>query len=241
MKTKPKRNNRPSSLLFTAATAIPLALATTSQAAVLVGFDGGWSSGGATATQSSNGASGSASTTSGQWFPNNDAASTDGTFGTLAGATTATGPASSGIFVRQVGGDMQFTITAGSTALTLEAFHFDAKLRRPSAPDDWSVEVIAGSSITVGPIGSGTLNTTLGGSPGPADHDDIDIDLTGLPDNQLAAAESATFQVSFSGGTAGNNGAQTFFDNVAVSGVPEPSTFSLLALALGFAATRRRR
>jgi hypothetical protein len=83
------------------------------------------------------------------------------------------------------------------------------------------------------------------GSPGPSDHDDFDLDLTGLADNVLDPGESATFRISFSGGTVSNTDQKTYLDNVAISGtsvpIPEPASLAMGLVGLTLVIARRHR
>lgn len=215
-----------------------LTLASSSRAAVLAGWDS-WTAGGRTATTITTGITAFSTEGAGDWREAAQAASNDGTFGTVAGASTFTGNNSTGTHIGQTtsSGNYSFTITAGTVPLTLEGFHFDARRKRAGSPAAWVAEVISGS-ITHGQLGSGNLGNTLGAA-GPSDHDDFDFDLTSLADNILAPGESATFRISFSGGTISNTDQITFLDNVAITGIPEP-TAALLG-AIGMLGLLRRR
>lgn len=117
---------------------------------------------------------------------------------------------------------------------------------RPNAPRAYQLNVLSGD-ITNGTVFTSIDDeiTHLGGNlVGHDQHDEIDLDLSALADNTLAAGESAVIQVAFSSGTGSGGGHHLFLDNVAVSGdfaaIPEPSSILLLALSglgLGF---RRR-
>ncbi len=176
-----------------------------------------WASGSENATVANFGASGTATET-GDWRESNAAASNDGTYGSLVtGASTSTASAGTGTYIGITGdGSLSFTITAGENALALSSFHFDAKRKRSNSPENWLVEVIAGN-ITLGTIASGTLDDILGAT-GPTDHDDFDLNLATLTDNELLPGESATIRISFTGGDPTNTDQQTYFDNVAITG-----------------------
>ena len=229
----------PRTLFLTAA--IPFSIST-SQAAIIAGWDS-WTNGSQAATQTSGGATGTFSENSGDWRLANEAASTDGTFGTLAGASNATGT-SAGIQVFTGSGALDFTITAGTNDLILESFNFDLGRKRNSSPRNWAAEIVSGP-ITAGSLGSGGLST-LGG-PGPRDLQDFDRDLTGLADNVLEAGQTAVFRIAVSGGN-GANDQRSYADNVALVGtvvpnavIPEPSGILLSALGLTSMLLRRKR
>lgn len=217
------------------------------QADVLVGWET-WASGGEAPSVVLGDITGS-SQEFGDWRENNAAASTDGTFGTLAGASSTTGPASSGTYLGQTPvngqsiGSYNFTITAGAEGLILESFHFDARRKRSNSATTWTVSSVAGD-IELTTIQSGSLGSALGGV-GPTDHLDFDIDLTGLTDNVLAAGQTATFKINFTGGgSANNNDQHTYLDNVAIAGtvvpIPEPTSLALLGLGSLLIARRRQ-
>jgi hypothetical protein len=58
-------------------------------------------------------------------------------------------------------------------------------------------------------------------------HDDINIDMTGLADHTLAPGESAVIQVAFSNGTGSGGGHHLFVDNVAFLGAIEETAVLL--------------
>jgi MYXO-CTERM domain-containing protein len=216
-----------------------LALSPSAHAAVLAGWET-WTAGGRSATTVATGVTAFSTEGAGDWREASQAASNDGTFGTVSGASTATGAAASGTHIGQTtsSGEYTFTITAGAVPLTLEGFHFDARRKRAGSPAAWVAAVISGN-ITIGQLGNGTLGNTLG-TVGPSDHDDFNFDLTALADNLLAPGESATFRISFSGGTVSNTDQITYLDNVAITGIPEPGAALLGGLGL-LALLRRRR
>jgi hypothetical protein len=225
--------------------AISLIAMPSSMAAVLAGWDT-WASGGESPTVTSFNAAGSASE-EGDWREASAAASNDGTFGTLAGADSATGAAASGTYIGVSDnngtptGAYNFTVSAGINGLIIESFHFDARRKRSNSATTWSLSV-TGGSISLGSVASGSLGSALG-SVGPSDHLDFDIDLTGLLDNELTSGESATFRLVFSGGSYSNADQHTYLDNVAIVGsaIPEPSAVLLGVLgALGLLQRRRR-
>lgn len=219
--------------------ALVLALPMTADAGLVVGWET-WSSGSENATITNGDATGVATETGGDWREQSEAASTDGTFGTLAGAAVNTSGTHIGVTTGS--GSYDFTVTAGTNGLVLETFHFDAQRKRNGSPENWVVLTQDGAITTGIQLGNGTLSTL--GTGGPSDHADFDLDLTGLADNTLDPGESATFRISFSGGNPFNTDQKTFLDNVAISGtsvpVPEPVSMTLLGLG-GLLALRRRR
>ncbi|MDQ8188953.1 PEP-CTERM sorting domain-containing protein [Roseibacillus persicicus] len=210
-------------------------------------------------------ATATASATGGDWS-NSDGtgrgSSDDGTWGTTdLGTPSSTvsdvGSANFTLTNAKTDGQITITIVNGSGLdIDLDSFHFDALAFRPKAARTYSVNVLAGSDITVGTVASSEGNpqndnstndiTHLGGSlSGHNQHDDLDIDLTGLADSILEAGGTAIFQLAFSNGVGDSSGGHhLFLDNVAVSGdfipIPEPSSIALLGLS-GLALLRRRR
>ena len=144
----------------------------------------------------------------------------DGTFGTVAGASTDTSTALSGsIRVAGAGSyfiDVQVT-NDRSPEIELGGFHFDAWRAWNGAPQIWSLEVLPGGSIPAGAVGGGVLENK-GASPagGAADYDDLDVSLPGF---KLSFGETAVFRLTLGGATAG---AYTYIDNVAVTGTAKP-------------------
>lgn len=213
-------------------------------------------------------ASATASASSGAWSISDSSgdpgrgSSGDTTWGTFDGngiqasAVTDVGPANFTVTNGRPSAEVTLTITNnGAADIDLETFHMDVVAFRPNAPRTYSLNVLAGSDITVGtviasdgmPMNDNSTNdiTHLGGGLGTGHdvHDDLDLSLAGLADNTLANGESAIIQIAFSNGTGSGGGHHLFLDNVAISGtvVPEPATLSLLAFAsLGIMASRRK-
>ena len=141
-------------------------------------------------------------------------------------------------------GELTFTITNGRTGdVDLSSFHIDALAFRPNAARTYALNVISGD-LTIGnvftsdvPSSDNSTNaiTHVGGDlltdnadPLTHDqHDDIDIDMTGLADHTLAAGESAVIQIAFSNGTGSGGGHHLFIENIAFSGDVAPSEFLL--------------
>jgi len=214
-------------------------------------------------------ATATASASSGNWAITDSGgdpgrgSSVDTTWGTFDGngvpasAVTNVGVANFTVTNGRPSAEVTLTITNGGTVdLDLATFHMDVVAFRPNAPRTYTLEVLSGD-ITNGvvfasagtPMNDNSTNdiTHLGGGLGTGHdvHDDLDIDLSFLADNTLAAGESTTIQIAFSNGTGSGGGHHLFLDNLAVSGdfvtIPEPSSILLLgfgALALGF---RRRK
>ena len=167
--------------------------------------------------------------------------------GNLASTVTNVGVANFTVTNGRPSAEVSFTITNGGTVdLDLATFHMDVVAFRPNAPRAYQLNVLSGD-ITNGTVFTSIDDeiTHLGGNlVGHDQHDEIDLDLSALADNTLAAGESAVIQIAFSSGTGSGGGHHLFLDNVAVSGdfaaIPEPSSILLLALSglgLGF---RRR-
>lgn len=210
-------------------------------------------------------ATATASASSGNWSISDSSgrgSSGDTTWGTFDGngvpasAVTDVGPANFTVTNGRPSAEVTLTITNnGAADIDLETFHMDVVAFRPNAPRTYSLNVLAGSDITVGtvvasdgmPMNDNSTNdiTHIGGGLGTGHdvHDDLDLSLAGLADNTLANGESAIIQIAFSDGTGSGGGHHLFLDNVAVSGnvIPEPATMSLLALAgIGILAGRRK-
>lgn len=158
-----------------------------------------------------------------------------GTFdgnGIAASSVTDMGTANMTATNAKVDAEVTFTITNnGTNDLTLDAFHMDVSAFRFKAPRIYSLDVLAGSDITVGnifasegnPMNNNSTNdithhSTTGLNPEHDFHEDLDIDMSGLADNTLAGGETAIIQIFFSGGHGDNSGGHhLFLDNVAFS------------------------
>ncbi|MDF7823457.1 hypothetical protein P4B35_05490 [Pontiellaceae bacterium B12227] len=157
---------------------------------------------------------------------NSDAASTDGSFGTLVSPAADITNESHGDGTRMNNGasaTYEFTITDTSgTAKDLTTFHFDTATFRPQSARGWTLSVLSGD-ITSGVVASGTNAHVAGGV---ADWEDYDLDLTGLADNTLDANGTVIFELAFipvsTGGTAGHH---QYLDNVGISSVSGGSAY----------------
>jgi hypothetical protein len=215
-------------------------------ATLIAGWDS-WSSSSApvsTATVSGVTATAMASGTGGNWSNsdnNGRGSSKDMTWGSFDGngdaANFATnqGPDNLTLTNGLSDGELTFTITNNGTGdVDLNSFHMDAVAFRPNAARTYALNVLSGD-MTIGnvftsdaPASNNSTNaiTHLGGSLLTDDldplthdqHDDIDIDMTGLSDHTLAPGESAVIQIAFSNGTGSGGGHHLFLDNVAFSG-----------------------
>jgi hypothetical protein len=125
-------------------------------------------------------------------------------------------------------GDLTFTITnVGVVDFDLNSFHMDALAFRPNAARTYALNVVSGD-MTNGNVFTSAEDaiTSLAGGllTDDADvlthdqHDDIDIDMSGLVDHTLGSGESAVIQIAFSGGIGSGGGHHLFLDNVAFSG-----------------------
>jgi hypothetical protein len=74
---------------------------------------------------------------------------------------------------------------------------------------------------------SGGLLTSDSDPAAHDQHDDIDIDMTGLADHTLAAGESVVLEIAFSNGTGSGGGHHLFVDNIALSGASVAATVLL--------------
>lgn len=182
-------------------------------------------------------ATASASGTGGDWTnldSDGRGSSIDGTWGTfnlgVPASMVTTGSANLTLTNGKTDGQITFTIVndgLDAVDLELEAFRFDAVAFRPNAARAYELVVLPGSSITEGVVftsaddeithlGSGLL--TNDSDAGVHDqHDDIDIDLTGLADSTLEVGGTAIIQLVFSSGTGSGGGHHLFLDNIALT------------------------
>jgi hypothetical protein len=219
---------------------------------VLAGWDNFDNAATPTVTTIAAGVTATAAVTGPDWS-NNDGSgrgsSKDTTWGTDAGPAAAdAGTTGIGVNLTLTNGastgGLTFTITnGGAIDLRLNSFHMDALAFRPNAARSYALNVVSGD-MTIGnvftsaaPANDNSTNaiTHLGGGLLTDDldtsthnqHDDIDIDLTGLPDHTLAPGESAVIQIAFSNGTGSGGGHHLFLDNVAFNGAFEATTVLL--------------
>ncbi|VGO12517.1 hypothetical protein PDESU_01070 [Pontiella desulfatans] len=152
----------------------------------------------------------------------------DGTWGTHAGppaasATTDVHGCNFALTNAKTNGQITVTINnAGTEDIALGAFHFDAVAFRSKAARTYALNVLDGSDVTAGNVFTSPTDaiTDLGGDlVGHDQHDEIDIDLTGLADNVLEAGGTAILQIMFTGGAGdGSGGHHLFVDNLGLSG-----------------------
>ena len=170
--------------------------------------------------------------------------STDGTIGNItpdAPATVSTATATTSESYRWVNGgnasfDFVITDTSG-TSRDLGTFHFDAGATRPNAASDWELFQVDGATATS--ISTGAVGVTSG--TGVPAYESFDIPLGSVA---LAANDSVTFRLAFTGGTAGSSGHHGHLDNVGISAavaIPEPSSLALLGVAGVCGMVRRRK
>ncbi|MBK1825465.1 hypothetical protein [Haloferula rosea] len=182
-------------------------------------------------------ASASASTATGNWSRTDDGgsgrgSSGDQTWGSFGGngvlASAVTSGSSSNLTALNGVTDAELTLTVtnnGPTDWELDAFHMDVIAFRPNAPRTYELEVVSGD-VTQGVVFTSADDeiSELGGSLSGSndDHDEVDIDLSGLADSTLETGGSAVFRITFSSGTGSGGGHHLFLDNVAVSGATVP-------------------
>ena len=203
---------------------------------LIVGWDNFDDAAAPTVTSSAAGVTATTVITGSGWS-NNDGSgrgsSKDATWGTFESpaapdaGTTAVG-ANLTLINGAASGDLTFTITNGGNAdVELNSFHMDALAFRPNAARTYALNVVSGD-MTIGNVFTSAEDaiTHLGGNlltddADPlthAQHDDIDIDMSGLVDHTLGAGETAVIHIAFSDGTGSVGGHHLFLDNVAFSG-----------------------
>ncbi len=151
-----------------------------------------------------------------------DKGSGDGTYGTVEGADTANDKFNSGLKTSTDGAYLDIHIkNTGADTLALNTFNFDAWREFKKSVRKWSLDVLEGSDIPVGPVASGDFKAQRAKPvAGANDYEDVDVDLTGMT---LAPNQSATFRLSLNT-TAGT--LNTHIDSVAIAGsviVAEPA------------------
>jgi hypothetical protein len=150
--------------------------------------------------------------------------------------------------------DFKITNESTTNAFRLQKIHFDARVANANANDTYLIEYLSNNGNSnlfnvstqsnvsnLADIATDTL------SVGTSEHDiSIASNLTGSGPVRLAAGDSASFRITWTGSAA--NFAQTQMDNLAFSGefianaVPEPSSYALLAglFACSYMMVRRR-
>lgn len=227
-------------------TAVVCAGSMSASASLLVGFEtwdtnpNGGSGVTNAATSNATGFSGDSITQAATWSRSALGASTDGTFGTLAGADTGTTFKSGLALNNGANGAYDFTVSNNSgSSYALDFFRFDTGTFRPNAAHEWTVSIQSGD-LTAQTVLSGSADNITGGV---TDWYDYDIALSGITGgNVLADGESVTFRLDMAGGT-GASGHHQYVDNIAISGnvIPEPATLGLVAAFGGAVLFIRRR
>ena len=179
----------------------------------------------------------------------------DGTFGSEIGFT---GSGNSAMKLITDSGrhriDFKITNDSSTNAFRLQKIHFDARVANANANDTYLIEYLSNNGNSnlfnvstqsnvsnLADIASDTLAVGVS-------QIDVSIasDLSGGGPVRLAAGDSASFRITWTGSAA--NFAQTQMDNLAFSGefianaVPEPSSYALLAglFACTYMMVRRR-
>ncbi len=157
-----------------------------------------------------------------------DEASDDGDYGSLASPAAPTTISSWGVN----GYDNEATLTVtnqSAGAIVLSSFNFDVGRQWLNSPEAFTLSVSGG--VTDDPALLVVSNLTQVGNVG--DFDDFDVDLTGLADHTLATGESVVFTFTFviKPGLEGNG---TSIDNVALMTVDAYSNWAVnQGLSLG--------
>ena len=148
-----------------------------------------------------------------------DHGSNDGTFGSIEdGAETDLLGAGISAIRWNNGGTNSITITVSNTSpsdIILHGFHFDA-FREWNNSWGNTYMLLTGGDISTAVLGPETLiQQSVTVDDGTlADFQDVDIDITGLENNNLASGQSAIFTLACWGGTFSG----TIYDNIAISG-----------------------
>lgn len=184
---------------------------------------------------------------------NTNFGSNDGTFGTVSGASTGATVGDNGGPALLVRANSNTTFTLSLTnntgvSFTLQTLNFDFAARSSAGVDfGFNAFTVTYNSGGLGPASTqvasaSDLAYTTSGGTGKADHPDFDFNLAdNLTDLVLDDGESALFTFQFSGQSGSNGGGvSSIIDNIAITGVPEPSTALLGALGC-LALLRRRR
>lgn len=233
-------------LFFIAAAAV-MALPQAANADIVAGWD--FFNGGGTTTTAQFQATGISAEVTGHnmtRFSTGRGSSTDGTFGSLAGASASTTGTGAGVSLAAANGDSEsvaFSLTNNTgLGLVFETFEFDAIKFRSNGADNF--ELFLGDIATGTSIGTGVVTTQTNAAAdlngGSELHEELSIDLSSLA--ALADGASYTFELAFTGGVPGSGGNDLNLDNIGISAsaVPEPSSMAVLGLA-GLAIFTRRR
>lgn len=176
--------------------------------------------------------------------------STDDTFGTVPGASTANTPA---LLVRNQNneGELAIKLTNNTgVAYRIESFHFDfAPRQQDIGSRGFNAFTLTYASGGLGAAGAVIDSRTdlpyvlTGTSNSSSDYPDYDYSLSSiLSDITLDNGESATFTLVFSGGNSGNVNVSSVVDNIAFFGnvVPEPAALALVGVGSVLMLGRRR-
>ncbi|CAA6693099.1 MULTISPECIES: PEP-CTERM sorting domain-containing protein [unclassified Lentimonas] len=216
---------------FLAAAAITfIGVSAASAQTIVAGWDGGGSTPTVVDATKVTAALGTQGVSSFNW---SGRSSTDGTWGSVSGPATV-----NNANAWQVKGDLNqsqlFTITNTSGAdLIFDSIHFDYAHIFGAITVNVTY-VNGGLGLTDG-TSLGSVSTN-GSSPSLSDWDDADFTIGSAAFATLANNQSATFRFDITG--AGTGG----MDNIAISIVPEPSSYALISgcFLMGFVALRRR-
>ena len=245
-------------MLFIAALASVVSI---SQAGLLLGFDR-W---GDPFASQNNAASFTAADVSGSmtysggtgaaanWF-RGDKGSNDGTFGpSLTGANnTGTTGYFGALSLKGVNDQSSFAVFVtinnnhATDDLVINNFVFDTWREFGGSPPRW--DLYGSGDITTGFLKQTGFVSNLGtpAALNANDYTDMQMSLTAIGDNVLAAGESATFELRvWENSTTINQAGKSWIDNVGIDGtfqaVPEPATLGLIAFSGGALLIVRRR
>ncbi len=164
--------------------------------------------------------------------------SNDGTYGTLAGANTAT----VGGLKAKNGNTLRVKVTNVSGAdLVLDTLNFDFAQAFANSPTNITVVYFNGNLTGVSSNDTIVAYNSTVQPGGASDYEDIDVSLSSvLSDVTLADTEFVTFEFQFSGGATAN--AAAGLDNIAIQAtvIPEPATLGLMG-SFGLAMVYLRR
>jgi len=130
---------------------------------------------------------------------------------------------------------VDFTVTAGSSAVTLTDFLFDAFREDASTCEGYTLEILSGGGLTAQTVSSGNfaIQGWLGiPAPGSVNYEDFNISLAGLTGgSELAAGQSVTFRLTYAPPSSWGQG---FLDNMAVVGMVQSGTSPFEAWMFGY-------